>query len=354
MFEAERSLIARVFFAQVRGDVDCLLPPPNQALLRKLNLSAYWIGMLIRHERPVELKLKGPYIASRLISQHRWDRLEKLVGKLGALDIRPVMFKGGALIARYPEFLGMRPMADLDIIVRGSDLAKTHGFMRSQGYKDLIGAGRFGNRLSKGWAMVLGTGFEHQNIDLHTRVTEPPVCTSLSKSILESNEMANGFRIPDIYDCISMISLHVVRSGMVRPIYEYLDLLWYVCQLDDVQWQRCLERAGFHRLVPALYLSLRQAVWLTMAQDYPQHQEYEQLQNRINELEKRVGRTRKRMIALIAPEHLPLKPNPKLMPPLVRRSIVMGTGIASVPRVAASFCLYGTARLLDNALPSSG
>lgn len=245
-------------------------------------------------------------------------------------------------------------MADLDIIVRAPELEKTLGFMRDQGYKGLIGTGRFGHRLSKGWAMVLGTGFERQNIDLHTRVTEPPVCTSLSKSILESNEMANGFRIPDVYDCISMISLHVVRSGMVRPVYEYLDLLWYVCQLDNLQWQRCLERARLHRLLPALYLSLRQAIWLTMTRDYRQHQECEQLLNRMNELERRVGRTRKRIIALMAPEHLPLKPNPKLMPPLVRRSIVMGTGIASVPRVAASFCLYGTARLLDNALPSSG
>lgn len=33
-------------------------------------------------------------MASLLVSQHRWERLEKLISGLGLLDIRPVMFKG--------------------------------------------------------------------------------------------------------------------------------------------------------------------------------------------------------------------------------------------------------------------
>ena len=143
-----------------------------------------------------------------------------------------------------------------------------------------------------------------------------------------------------------MIALHVVRSGMHRPLREYIDLLWYVDELGDAGWQSLRAGAKRHRLLPALFLSLRQARHC-LALDELAPDRAASLGARIAQLESDVGSLRRRAIDWLAPPDYPLHPVTSRDRPMFRRSLILGTGTGSAWRVAAAFVLYGASRVGD-------
>ena len=139
---------------------------------------------------------------------------------------------------------------------------------------------------------------------------------------------------------------------MHRPLREYIDLLWYVDELDDAGWQSLRARARRHQLLPALFLSLRQARHC-LALDELAPGRAASLGARIAQLESDVGSLRRRMIDWLAPPDYPLHPVTSRDRPMFRRSLILGTGTSSAWRVAAAFMLYGASRLGDGARPAT-
>lgn len=276
----------------------------------------------------------------------RWEGLVGLLEILKQEGIEPVVFKGGALHARWPAMRDVRALFDYDLIVPQAKMAALRSSLLRQGFEVPRSGSRITNRLNKGSMVWKGSGLRYQNLDIHARVTEPPVCSSLTRSLLASQERASGIRVPDIEDCACMIALHIVRSGMARPLREYIDLLWYVDGMDDAQWQSIHARAQRHQLVPALFLSLRQAVYcLALRELSPRRAEA--LTARIDSLGREVGRLRKRALDWLAPPDYPLHPIEARNKPIFRRSLILGTGTSSSWRVALAFLAYGSARCVD-------
>jgi hypothetical protein len=147
-----------------------------------------------------------------------------------------------------------------------------------------------------------------------------------------------------------MIALHVVRSGMYRPLREYIDLLWYVDGMAEDQWQAVVTRARHHHLLPALFLSLRQAVFC-LALDSLDPERAAALNQRIEIVGQDIGALRRHAIDRLAPPDYPLRPIASRNRPAFRRSLILGTGTSSMWRVAVAFILYGASRLVD---PLSG
>ena len=287
------------------------------------------------------------------VNTSRWNALASLLGSLESGDgIAPVLFKGGALHARWPLMRELRAMADYDLIVPQHQAAGLREALARRGFTSESPGSWLTRRLAKGWMACKGSGNAYQNLDVHARVTEPPVCTSLTRDILDTNARASGVRVPNIEDCVCMIALHIVRSGMHRPLREYVDLLWYVDELDDAGWQSLRSRAGRHQLLPALFLSLRQARHC-LALDELAPDRAASLAARIAQLESDVGSLRRRAIDWLAPPAYPLHPVASRDRPMFRRSLILGTGTSSAWRVAAAFLLYGASRLGDGAQPTT-
>ena len=287
------------------------------------------------------------------VNTSRWNALANLLASLESEDgIAPVLFKGGALHARWPHMRELRAMADYDLIVPQHQAAALRDALSRRGFASTSPGSWLTRRLAKGWMACKGSGNAYQNLDVHARVTEPPVCSSLTREILGSEQRASGIRVPGIEDCVCMIALHVVRSGMHRPLREYIDLLWYVDQLDDAGWRSLRGRAARHRLTPALFLSLRQARHC-LALDALAPDRAAALATRIAEVESDVDRVRRRMIDWLAPADYPLHPVASRNRPMFRRSLILGAGTSSAWRVVAAFLLYGASRLGD-ALTGAG
>lgn len=143
-----------------------------------------------------------------------------------------------------------------------------------------------------------------------------------------------------------MIALHVVRSGMARPLCEYIDLLWYVDGMDQAQWDAVCRRARRHQLLPALFLALRQAVFcLALEELAPQRAQV--LSARLSALETAMGPIRRRALDWLAPPDYPLHPIASRNRPAFRRSLILGAGTGSLWRVGVAFLSYGATRIAD-------
>lgn len=317
-----------------------------EELLARFALDGTFANLCVRHQLACSqgLVIRGMELAGA--NTLRWRALEGLAGILHEKGFDPVLFKGGVIHARWPELRDIRALQDYDLIVPQSQLDSLLALLASEGFEILDAGSALTHRLTKAVTVRKGSGLRFQMLDIHARVTEPPVCLSLTRSILATTERASGFRVPDIPDCVCMIALHVVRSGMYRPLREYIDLLWYVDGMTQDQWAAIVARAQLHHLLPALFLSLRQALYCLALEELDPPRAHA-LQARIRQLETRLGRLRIHLLGWLAPPDYPLHPNQRRNRPAFRRSLILGAGTSSLWRVIATFCLYGSSRLTE-------
>lgn len=345
--DAIRRLAGGCYLALRTGDAAHLPSQPDAEALDRSGLAGMHanLGLHLGVDTDRQTMIRGMQLAA--VNTTRWNALATVLASLESEDgIAPVLFKGGALHARWPLMRELRSLADYDLIVPQAQAGALRMALARQGFASTAPGSWLTRRLSKGWMACRGSGHAYENLDIHARVTEPPVCSSLTRSILASDARACGIRVPDLEDCVCMIALHVVRSGMHRPLREYIDLLWYVDELDDAGWRSLRDRAARHQLSPALFLSLRQAKYC-LALDELAPGRATTLAARIAQLESDVDPVRRRMLDWLAPAGYPLRPLEARNRPAFRRSVILGAGTSSVWRVLVAFLLYGAARVGD-------
>ncbi len=338
-------------FLALRDGTSVQLPenvPP--AVLEASGLAAMYGALCARFGLNADSECIAAGMMLRATNEKRWSGLQQILGSLREVGINPVVFKGGALVARWPGLLATRPMDDFDLLVPQAQLRSLRRFLIGDGFREDNEHTPISHWLSKGALVWRGEGIAHQNLDIHSRVTESPACRSLTRSMLDTDQSAEGVRVPDIEDSICMIALHVVRSGMARPLKEYIDLLWYIHGMDDAQWRSTVACAKRHSLDPALYIVLRQAIHCSAMPDLDPQLALV-LRDRLDKLESRLSRWRRAGIDRLAPADRPLSPNLRFKHPLLRRSVVMFVGISSPWRVTAAFFSYGLSRLADRVIP---
>ncbi|MFA7486668.1 MAG: nucleotidyltransferase family protein [Lysobacteraceae bacterium] len=346
--DAIRHLAGSCYLALREEDGGHLDPSPPADVLEASGLSGMHANLCVRlgvpDTRAPSAIVRGMQLSAT--NAYRWDALTALLATLAEKGIEPVLFKGGALHARWPELRDLRAMADYDLIIEQARLGRLRTELARLGFEAELLGSTLTQRLNKGSAVYKGAGFQHQNLDIHARVTEPPVCSSLTRSILSSTERASGVRVPDIEDCVCMIALHIVRSGMSRPLCEYIDLLWYVDGMHEAQWESVCRRARRHHLLPALFLALRQALYC-LALDELAAQRARALCARLSTLEAALGPIRRRALDWLAPPDYPLHPVVSRNRPAFRRSFILGAGTSSLWRVGVAFVIYGATRIVD-------
>lgn len=342
-----RQFNGRCYLALRTRDNRWLSQVPTTDALQRSGLAGMYANLCVWLDVPIDKRMAIHGMQLAIANDTRWRGLLELLDALRIDGIEPVVFKGGALHARWPQLRELRALADYDLIVPQGQLQALRAHLAKNGFQHSPPPSGPARHLMKGAMAWKGDGLRHQNLDLHTHVTEPPVCRSLTNSILAGNERADGVRVPDIEDCVCMIALHIVRSGMHRPPREYVDLLWYIDGMDEAQWRAVVDRARRHHLLPALFLSLRQAVHC-LAMDALAPERAKVLAARIDELQKLgVGHLRLRALDWLAPPNYPLHPVERRNRPAFRRSVILGAGTSSAWRVGIAFMSYGAARLAD-------
>lgn len=341
-----RRLVGGCYLALRDNSPAFLFPTPATDVLHASGLAPLHAGLCQRFGLATDAASVAAGMILAAGNQRRWRHVTRILHELRAHGIEPVVFKGGALVARWPEWRGLRIMEDVDLIVPQSQIHALRHHLATMGFRTGTKASKLSRWLSKGSLVWRDEGIDQQILDLHTRVTEPPTCATLTRSLLASDERAEGVRVPAIEDCVCMIALHIVRSGMARPLKEYIDLLWYLDGMDAMQWQRTVERARRHHLLPALFLSLRQALHCSALEELAPAR-WSRLDERSAALGRELPRWRRRALDRLAPPDYPLHPRTSRNRPLYRRSVIMLAGTSSAWRVFVAFLAYGAARAID-------
>jgi hypothetical protein len=211
-----------------------------------------------RVDDPLMARLKGVYRRSWFESHRLFHATAPLVAKLAASGCEILILKGAPLVLSYYRNHALRPMADLDLMVRESQLPTAIAALRESGYvgvrlvtSDLV---RFQHALQ----------FVHPDgaqIDLHWHVLFEAASASADQVFWAATEpgefMGTPVRQPDPTSLLLQVVVHGIRANEETPIRWIPDALTIMrLRGGEIRWQQLVELATSCRLRYRLALGL--------------------------------------------------------------------------------------------------
>jgi hypothetical protein len=207
---------------------------------------------------PLMARLRGVYRRAWCENHRLFHSTAPVVAQLAASGCELLLLKGAPLVLSYYRNHALRPMADLDLVVRGSQLHAAIDLLRGAGYRgarpvtsDLL---RFAHALQ----------FVHPDgaqIDLHWHVLFEAAGEPADREFWAATEagefMGTPVRQPDPTSLLLQVIVHGVRSNEETPIRWIPDALTILrTRAGAIDWQRLLDLAGAYRLTYRLALGL--------------------------------------------------------------------------------------------------
>ena len=210
--------------------------------------------------------------AQREHTQHRHERIERLAGLIDARarerGLPLVALKGAALHALGFYRAGERPMADLDLLVRESDLPAAARLLEEQNYGEKLRMWK-NHVFTPSVACPAGGLGEHRDsdikIELHWHISErlPAKLTDVSESVFPSSPRPGLNPYPSLAALLMHLVLHAAGSMVTRDLrLMHLNDLVLVCaRMTSEDWKEVLQRDrsvhGPWWLLPPLRLASR-------------------------------------------------------------------------------------------------
>jgi hypothetical protein len=199
---------------------------------------------MIRDGWPRELvdALRRDAFGNTMLAERGIVRMNEVVEALRAHDITPLFIKGTALAESIYPSRGLRPRADVDLVVAPSEAERTVDALRALGY-----VAEMSPRNAPSAQVMLRGAHAGDVIDLHWAVSNLRELARLfDVDALRANgtTTASGLRIPLAIDSLLIACVHRVahHHGDDRLIWLYdLVLLWHSLTPDERE--RFRERA---------------------------------------------------------------------------------------------------------------
>jgi hypothetical protein len=163
--------------------------------------------------------------------------------------IDAVALKGLALIARFYEDLGVRPMADVDLLVTPADLDRTAAIAADLGWRPRY-------QLTPGFRRVKhASPFDHATdapCDLHWRVFEEAGDDAADEDLRAQAEPVDfhgaRFRVLSPADQLLHVCGHAARWSEV-PVIRWVPDAVTVIRAGRIDWQRLVDQTSRRRFV---------------------------------------------------------------------------------------------------------
>lgn len=188
------------------------------------------------------------------IRHQRIENLAKLLEQRArAIGLPMVALKGAALHAMGVYVPGERPMADLDLLVRESDLPAAQRLIEEQDFSEALALWKnriFTPNLADEHARAVGHLGEHRDsnikIELHWRIRErlPLALTDISDSIFPGNPHPGLNSYPSLAALLMHLVVHAAGSMASRDLrLMHLHDLSLVCaRMQPEDWREILRR----------------------------------------------------------------------------------------------------------------
>jgi hypothetical protein len=203
-----------------------------------------------------------------VLNMQRQVELSAVLAALAAADIPAMLLKGAALIeSTYPE-LGLRPMADLDILVPRPAIHRAQSLIQAMGY-DVVGG--------KVQADAVQRVLDHHHlfplvkgafvIELHHHVLfqAPPgfdISGYWDRAVAGTGPVAHLLPCPE--DMFLHLGVHFAGDRIYRlgpAMGQLADLAWIASQ-NDMNWGALATRAAEYGVGDRLFLALHAATTL--------------------------------------------------------------------------------------------
>lgn len=205
-------------------------------------------------------RIKGVYrytLFKNSLVMSRFDAICRAMTRAGS---RVMLLKGGALLLRYYDDIGLRAMNDIDIMLEGGSIGPCLDTLHAQGWRSSLPIGMDrALELYNSAPMLSDQGFE---LDLHRRIMTEyggrVDQAQLWKSSLLVERRGVPVRILGPEDQIMHTCAHGVKWNALPPIRWIPDLMAVLeKERSDVDWDLVAFRARERHLTTALMTCLR-------------------------------------------------------------------------------------------------
>jgi len=314
-----------------------VLPVPE---LRRLGLS----GLLFRALRDADDaradNFKAEYRHAATANLIRLSHADAFCRALETAGIVPVLIKGASFLARVPDDLGVRAMADVDVLVAAADCARAAEQLRASGYHL---HGDYGDRIRRtvpALDYIKDGGPCAVEIDLHRGLAQAPMLPDLPSAVLANHQVCGTWRVPAPPEAFCITAVHRARHGYVWSGLDLVDLKWTADGADDQTWNAIVRAAECHGVAGAAYAAFRQAIWWLG--------EREADAARLAELGRLVSPLRRYALERMAEPAAVLEANPMWARPLMRMLVVHPCSISSPWRSVAAAAVHLPRRAMDD------
>jgi hypothetical protein len=193
--------------------------------------------------------LKGRYLLAWGENQRAFDRVLPLLRAFEEAGIEHIVLKGLALIARFYRDPGVRPMADVDVLVRSADVERASDVAGNLGWRPRYRLSRAFLRVKHAGPLDHPAGFV---CDVHWRVFEEAGASEADRDFWAAAEPAEfqgtRFRVLAPTDQLLHVCGHAARWQPVPAIRWVADAM-VILREAPIDWPRFLAHTVERRFV---------------------------------------------------------------------------------------------------------
>jgi hypothetical protein len=180
-----------------------------------------------------------------------------------ARGIVPVLIKGGAFLLRHsPGDVGVRALADLDLLVGQERFDEAFAVLEEAGWRRASPELKYSSRVAPAITLFQSDGGGRcGQLDLHRHLAQWPLVRTFPARVIGDAVEVGSWPVCAVHDVPLVVSLHRARHAFASDARDLFDLAICCDALDDEQWSRMTDDAQDLGLTGALYATLRQATW---------------------------------------------------------------------------------------------
>ena len=256
--DATQELLLKAALMPPEAAVDCWQRWQGRTDIEKLDYASFRLLPLL-YKNLQSAGIEGTALVRyRSVYRHFWYKNKLYLHRLGGFLERynqtgaelPLLLKGVPLILNYYSDPGLRPMADIDILIREDDLQVAFATLQESGW---VAEKQLPDRTTSLWLLAEREchfrNREGMEIDLHWNLLQESflgkdeinACIGRGREVTISAGMA---LIPDATDLFYHVLSHGVRWNSVHPL-RWIPDVKVILERDGgrIEWNRIIDMA---------------------------------------------------------------------------------------------------------------
>lgn len=201
-------------------------------------------------------RLRSIYLQNAIKNTRLYDRLTRALRALKEEDIPVVILKGAALAELLYQNIALRPMVDIDLLIKGQDMWRANEVLTQLGYDSDVGL--LHSRRAIKWCRHVIYQENNFWLEVHPRIAEIPKCDPWIKAI-PTQIASNDVFILGPEDFLLHLCIHFEHhlhgnSSQLISLYDIAEILKRYG--EEIDWDYMVKTSKKNRIGEAVYRTL--------------------------------------------------------------------------------------------------